>query len=266
MEQRIDLKSNDHLVKVPMRPGDDLDWSHLSIPAEGTILWELDLGLEQAVTPLRSAPLFYTLARGIELFSKELLPSYRQRTLAVVLYCGDLAFEERICWEEEEIAGDKRLWAARLMADYLKRLLSFLPDDLLVVVLLKVTGEMAIGELMQLLSRASWEQLAVALSGSDLPVTPLVWDGEDRIFSRWGNEELPALGLLLPDDEVWNRECQQWVSGVVEKLKERFRVVPELLLTQDWEGLDRLVVHPSAITRQGARMVQGFVESGGTVV
>lgn len=249
-----------------MRPCDDLNWSHLSIPEEGTILWELDLGLEQAVIPLRSAPFFYALAKGIELFSKELLSNYRERTVAVSLYRGDLAFEERICWDAEEAIQDKRLYAARLMADYLKRLLSFLPDDLLVVVLLKVTDKMAAGELMQLLSRASWEQLAVALCGSNLPVTSLVWDGEDRIFSRFGDEELPALGLLLPDDEVWSEEAQQWINDAVKRLTGPFRIVPELLLTQDWEGLDQLMVHSSATTRQGARMVQGFVESGGTVV
>ncbi len=265
LEQRIHLDGPFQKVTLSMPPDGDLNWNAVAVPEEGKIFWELDLGLGKAVTPLRSSTLFYSLARGIEHFAKEMLPLYRERTVAAALYRGDLCFEERICWEQEQVSGNRRLYAARLMADYLKRLLSFLPDDLLVVALLELKGEMQAAELMQLLSRSAWEHLVVALSGSDLPVAPLVWDGEEKITSRWKESELPSLGLLLPDDEVWSEESLSWVNQAVKKIKSPFRVVPELLLTQDWEGLDQLMVLQSALTRQGARMVQGFVESGGIV-
>ena len=63
--------------------------------------------------------------------------------------------------------------------------------------------------------------------------------------------------LLLPP------RGQSW--AVIEgHLQER--LIAEDRLIYDWEGIDELFIFPETLTPQGARMVQGFLATGGAVI
>lgn len=45
-----------------------------------------------------------------------------------------------------------------------------------------------------------------------------------------------------------------------------FRIIPEALLTQEWEGVEQLIVNEEWLSSQGRRKIQGFIAAGGSVV
>ena len=42
-------------------------------------------------------------------------------------------------------------------------------------------------------------------------------------------------------------------------------MIPEALLTMEWEGLDEIYTLPDALSSEGARRLQGFIAAGGAV-
>ena len=73
---------------------------------------------------------------------------------------------------------------------------------------------------------------------------------------------LPSLEHCRPSQYGGLREAFNWLS-----LAEiPYRIVPEGLLTTDWDGLDDLIVVPNGVSLQGKRKLQGFCAAGGTIV
>ncbi len=63
--------------------------------------------------------------------------------------------------------------------------------------------------------------------------------------------------LLLPSQNAWT----PFVSPQVP-----YKVIPEHLLTQEWEGIDELYVPQNGVSAQGRRKISGFIAAGGTIV
>jgi hypothetical protein len=81
-------------------------------------------------------------------------------------------------------------------------------------------------------------------------------------------EASPSVGVCLPSDDKLTSEAMTLLDGLFEQLKNKkipFRTIPEALLTEEWDGLDSLVVLQSALTVQGKRKLHGFCAAGGRV-
>jgi hypothetical protein len=45
-----------------------------------------------------------------------------------------------------------------------------------------------------------------------------------------------------------------------------FRFIPELLLAEEWDGLEELLVLPESLSVPGKRLLHGFTLAGGELV
>ncbi len=70
-----------------------------------------------------------------------------------------------------------------------------------------------------------------------------------------------ATGILIPKN--------QDPFSIIEKLQQEktfFRLIPESFLTYQWDGLDKLFVLESGLSKEGRRSLQGFLATEGEVV
>ena len=89
-----------------------------------------------------------------------------------------------------------------------------------------------------------------------------VCSSSKQLYPMLSSRRLP-LALLLPTTLCgWEK-----ISSVVEQLGQLpFRTLPEQLLTQEWEGVEDLVVISSGLSERGRRKLCGFCAAGGRVV
>ena len=225
------------MIILPAMLLSDLDWTEArqaALAAEAPILWEFDFGFNATQAPLflSDRALFHAFVLAIEEFSKRLWKEFSSRTQGVVLYRGSLAIVHRIVTEGDEVE------AAEVFGDYLHRLASFLPDDVTPYCLFESTP-FSKGRTAQLTSKERFLHLNLSLE-----------------------ENLSKTGILLPPDEL----CTPAVLQKLEELMDReHRIIPELRLSEMWEGLDKLYTIPEAVTSQGRRHLKGFEAAGGEI-
>ncbi|NDD58463.1 MAG: hypothetical protein EBZ47_04315 [Chlamydiae bacterium] len=169
-----------------------------------------------------------------------------------------------------------KLFAADIFAEYFQRLVSYLPDSLLAFCLLDVSEETQLSFLAQLLSKDRFPHLLLGLKKSPMSIGHLNWE-EGGCLGGWIGRGAPyfsavsevTLAVALPDDDAFTPDVYQYFDKILNDLVERqvpFRVIPDNLLTEAWDGIDHIVVVTSAISYQGKRRLQGFCAAGGTVV
>lgn len=222
--------------------GSSLSWKRPLKP--GPLLWHLDLGLfDRLPFPLGDVQQQLSCQLAIEHFTETLLQPLGEETLGVVLFKGSLAgpdFEAKV----EEL---------RLLA-------SFFPEWVTLFLLFDYEQIESPSLLLQLTSKAHFPHMQLAVK-SRLEVArglqALCWRGEELRVE--GGEPLP-LGLCLPESAAGWRTLEHFHSA------EPYRVFPGELLTEGWEGLERLIVFEEGLSVQTRRKLQGFVASGGTLL
>lgn len=150
--------------------------------------------------------------------------------------------------------------------EYLGLLVSGLPDRLPIFVLLDDTEVKDSLLLSELLNLESYGRIRVAFAngGRSLPSknsgiisrTPLVFQASAAKIS---------VGVCLSSLLFLNRELQQAIQYMTEG-NISFRIIPEAMLTTEWDGLDYLLIAPESVSSQGWRKLRGFCAAGGTVV
>ena len=78
----------------------------------------------------------------------------------------------------------------------------------------------------------------------------------------------PPLGIYLPKDPMIDASVLAQLDRLIASLiseQTPFRIISEEKLTEQWDGLDRLIVPEKAISTQGKRKLLGFIAAGGTV-
>jgi hypothetical protein len=171
---------------------------------------------------------FHSYALAVEEFAKKI---WQPTSLGVILYQGSIeSMLGFFPYENKHIAAD-------LFADYLHRLASFLPDEIPPYCLL---GDPQTGQEALLLSKERFQHLNLTLQIDRNP-----------------------LGLLLPQLERCTDEVFDSITQLL--LKGSYRIIPESLLTEMWDGLDILVVIDKTLSIQGERKIKGFIAAGGEV-
>jgi hypothetical protein len=103
----------------------------------------------------------------------------------------------------------------------------------------------------------------------------LVWDGhlfrKGMIARNMGREDQAKvkLGVCLPLISLCRPSHYQGLDNAIEILTRYqipFRLVPEISITMDWDGLDYLIVVTKSLSFQGLRKLRGFCAAGGVVI
>lgn len=266
---------------------DDLDWTgplekaQKAIENNQLIFWEFDF----QITSLKEQSSFHSYALSIDHFKENVLKVFQKNTLGVCLYRGtfQLAFNEEEKERFEEWLLDrnssllkahlKNLYSATLLAEYLHRLASCLPDEIQPFCLFDASA-LTSAEALQLFSKERFAHLHLGLHGAKIPMSPLSWE-KGEAFGGWiGSGLKPSFdkrdysyAVVLPVDELCSQESLVTLDRLFLELKEKqisFRVIPEFYLTEEWEGIDFLfTLYPSVL---GKRKLQGFCAAGGEVI
>lgn len=210
---------------------------------EALILWELDFALDEGVAEDEARYLALELAA--DHFAKTVLPRFEDRTFGVALYRGP--FSEQLL-------------------DILKALASQLPETVRPFVFFDTSmiGDAAV--YFRSLSQASLGFLTLILRGKWPEAYPyafpaLAWGHSysplgyfSETFYPSFPERVLSTGVLIPE------------SGPFAIPEEPVRMIPEQLLTHEWEGIDRLIVDFSTVSDRCRRKLRGFEAAGGEIV
>ena len=216
------------MVEIVLRArlGDDLNWGEALAQAEGKeVLWILDLGIEANEFNFEDEMAFQACSLALKHFAELCL---LPGVRGVVLYRGPMNLSE-----------------ADTLAAWLRLAASVLPEDLPLFLSFNVEA----------LSRT--EALALASPGRfehfELILTP-------EVRQRGKN---PALGVCMPQ-EGFVQEMEQ-VLQRLDTEEKSYRIVYEAVLTEQWDGLDEILVLENSLSPRGERNLKGFLAAGGTV-
>lgn len=265
---------NSVMVRLEGGLRSSLDWSHARQKAQSALelglklLWEIDLGLNGRLEyPLSNAMQHQALCLALEHFRDTLWQEFRKETLGLVLYRGTANFASHFPWDEQQRLHfnqsglhSEELYCGRVYVDYLKMLALRLPDPLPLFILLDCRDLKNPFLLSQLTSRAWYDPFLLALKGSPLMHQEFVWE-EGHICKE---EQTPQTALLLPSTEGHYPGLEGTMKELLQGLIP-FRVIPELHLAMEWDGLDQLFYSEESLTAQGKRLIQGFIAAGGAI-
>lgn len=241
-----------------------LDWT---LP-ESTkpILWTLDLGLfKRLIQPLDNETQFRCLQLSLDHFKGSVWPKYANRTLGVSIYSDTVLFDELEDDEPDHLAewmknnqiktltpNLRSLYRRDVCSHFLNKLVENVPDDISLHIVLDAVGITDLSLLAQLTNRSCFKRFVVNLINcSDL-------NAPDATF-----------GVCLPSPEHLEQHAY---AGLDQALKlliyhcQRVRIIPESMLTAEWDGLDYMIYCPEGISKEGLRKLRGFAAAGGTIL
>ncbi len=266
-------------IVLPAHPKDPLIWKDQQIQAEEAIekglsvFWELDLGIASSKTDFNDPSTFLTHCIALQAFDQSIWKNFFSKTLGISIYKGPFDFSERVMNPSkehfEEWLADHNLalpetnksleghfykvYCANMFGEYLHRLASCLPDTLPVFCSIDATHAGSRAELAHILSKDRFEHIHLSIKGDRLPSV---------------NSTSVSVGVLLPSDDGISLEILAELDRVLDQLDERntpFRIISETFLTEQWNGIDLLIVISSSLNSIGKRKLQGFCAAGGTV-
>ena len=239
-------------MKLSARPSDDLDWK-----IEGNhSLFEFDLGLHDPYFPLEDELHFQALCAGLNHFTKEVWPRFPEAK--AILYRGPADFSQFFRWSESQETNYaawkedrpkisevhlKRLFCAEAFVTYFQMLAHRLPDELPLTLILDAKGTGSLAETLHLLSPERFEHFIV--------------DSGMKFDSN--------IGVCFPPDTECSERVLEKIDALLKTLPS-FKPVYEPLLTEQWDGLDDIIVFKEALTERGKRKLKGFEAAGGKVV
>jgi len=271
-------------VRIPLSAGvhDELDWSQARKEAERIVqagkvlLWEIDFHL-QAFSRFDSAT-FFAHARAVEEVVRLIAP-FASHTLGVCLFRGPIdlcSYFSLTEWEtsffewleelpEKNQAHYYRLFCMQCFSDYMHRLISFLPDELLAFAFFD-TAAVSPAVCAQLLSKERLAHLQVGImqsKGVELHLS--------GIRRGWVGEcEGPAIrtsfhttALCIPSIPFCDIQTLSTLDAWMASQESAFRILCEEKLTEEWEGVDHLVL--PTLSPQGMRKMRGFQATGGEI-
>lgn len=267
--------ANKFSIVLPAHPKDPLIWKEQQIQAEEaiekgmSIFWELDLGIASSKTDFNDPSTFLTHCIALQAFDQTIWKNFFNKTVGISIYKGPFDFSERIMnpskehFEEwladhnlalSELEGHfYKVYCANIFGEYLHRLASCLPDNLPVFCSIDATNAESRAALAHILSKDRFEHIHLSIKGDRLPSM---------------NSIPVSVGVLLPNDEGISLEILAELDRVFDQFDERntpFRIISETFLTEQWNGIDILIVISSSLNSIGKRKLQGFCAAGGTV-
>ncbi len=233
-------------IRLPADLDNDLSWKKETLLAESgeIIFWHIDFTWEKI--SLSDRQRFLTMATALEHFSKTL---WNEKAVGLCIYKGGIDFSKQFIWDDlaqenfrEWIVDmgkentltplDFQIFCANAFGEYLQRLSSFLPDTLPV--------------------HAEFDTYSPILLS------------KERFSHIHIQESKSSIAVCLPADQYISNA---FVSQLEELLENGdYRVIPESLLTEEWNQVETIMVFPKCLSPSGKRKLAGFEAAGGKVV
>ncbi|MCE5317834.1 MAG: hypothetical protein LLG04_10840 [Parachlamydia sp.] len=269
-----------------------LEWKEQSekaqrlIQAGFKILWEINLGLSDGLHyPYGNAMQHQALGLALEHFRETLWTPFRSSSLGLVLYRGDADYSHHFAWDDQQRANYlkwaegrkdeenllKPLYCARVAVDYMRLLTMHLPDALRLFALLDCSDVQDPLLLGQLISRERYDPIHLVLKDAPFADQELAWQEGSSVWGYVGQKLLSTepgnarVAVVLPAlEESLSLQLRCAIQNLqFEKVP--FRIIPESMLTTEWDELDQLIYCGKTLTPQGKRKLQGFSAAGGLI-
>ncbi len=251
-------------IALPAGLKDDLHWEKEEALAKAAlekgekIFWLIDFKFDSFKIALSDTSYFLTFSLALEHFTKTLWPLFKESTLGICIYKGDLQFSLKFLFDDLEQQNFKEwvsdlgkdgsitpfhyhLFCAGVFGEYLDRLISFLPDTAPLFALFDTSGEDP-AKTAFLLSKERFSHVEQELG------------------------EKASIAICLPSDHFICSDLLMLLEDVIDAIDVKYRVIPESLLTEEWNGVETLFVFSSYLSSQGIRKLKGFEASGGKVI
>lgn len=288
---------NAAIVRLSLDPGADLNWSseiararHI-IEKKGLIVWELDFGFSIHLLSITDRAFFSSLTLALDHFSQTILKDFESATLALIFYRGDANFSSHIVWDEEQNEnfcswredypqGEekqlKEIYAGTVFAEYLHRLLSFLPDYVQAICLFSYIENESLLEFAQKISKERFSHFLIAVKDSPFYGMGIQWESGNTFggvitkeFVSLNEIKDVSIGICLPSDDhlfSCDKDEIEQVFSYFTRNNIPCRIICESMLTQDWAGLEAIVVFEKVLSLFGKRQLQGFCAASGLVI
>ena len=267
----------------------DLSWNEAHLAAETytqqglRIFWDIELGLFDKLTkPLHNQSQFLSLSLSLDHFRDTLWNKYRSQTIGLSIYRGSPDFQHAI-YRDDKIESDWNLWkdgkdlnqdlfslfCANLGSEYLNLLTNRMPDTLPCFAFFDPTEISKPILIAQLLTKERYPTILLSTKNSSGLGGDFIWK-ETSASDQLLHVDISAtkIGVCLPPLAHFGMHSEL-INEVLLKLKNNndlFRIIPEHMLTTDWDYLDYLIVQSTALSTQGRRKLLGFCAAGGTIV
>ena len=288
---------NAAIVKLSMDASSDLIWEKEKelaksiVEKKGLVLWELDFGFPKKAVKVSDKMFFSSLVLALDHFSS-VLKEFEASTLGAIFYRRDTHFSTHIDWDQQQnenflawkedypVSTDslqlKEVYAANVIAEYLHRLLSFLPDHLQAFCLFAYDPSIGPVRFFQRVSKDRFSHFQIAIKGSPFFSSGISW-GSGKPFSGIIAKEIMEfpvkkeieVGICLPGDEMLFNEGREELEEIASYFIENSipcRILHESMMTQEWQGLETIAVFEKSLTIFGKRQLQGFCAASGQVV
>jgi|688.fasta_scaffold34247_7 hypothetical protein len=293
VDEPIPVDFNGVLLTIDGRMKSSLDWKKEKALAANyidkglKIFWEINLGLLSSLEyALDNEMQFQALVLALQHFKDTLWSPFEDHTLGLCLYRGSADFSLHYPWDSKqhlryrewlEQANDtscaRRFYCGQSAASYLRILSDHLTDDLPLFVLVDVKDLENPFEIAHLISANLWGRIQPMIKGMEHPTPYFAWS-EGSASSGFIGRSVPVIvenhakvALCLPPSERIFRQGEI-ISGLdlLHQKKISYKVIPESMLTVEWDGLDYLLFSPEHLSKEGKRKLLGFCAAGGQVV
>lgn len=170
----------------------------------------------------------------------------------------------------------KNLYFHQFFAEYLHRISAQLPEELLGFVwydCMRIENQSFLAEI---LSKKRYCHLNLLLENHRAPIADISDSiaGEGFGFLEPDKEwdlkpKSPKIGVVFPNDGSLYQTTHMFFDQVFDELFDHqtsYRLIPEFLVTENWQGLDTLIFMNKSLSLNGKRILQGFSVTGGSLV
>lgn len=191
-----------------------------------------------------------SLRLAVDHFHTAVFEKFREETIGACLYQGDHSLTEGEIRALELLAGS-------------------LPDEVEAFIMLDASALSGPVEIAQTLSKERFPHFTLAVKGVEQPVPEFGWEsnGSRGMIGKNIMESSviePVIGICVPEEGASSSldEMALWLKSAGIP----FRMIPEALLTSEWQGLDFVFVDSDRVNPLFRRRLMGFCAAGGTIV
>lgn len=170
----------------------------------------------------------------------------------------------------------KNLYCHHFFSNYLHKIAALLPDGVLPFVFYDTKSIEKSSFLSQIFSKKRYTHLHLILENQNIPLADISLEPSLKASGYLLDKkvklqafEMPTIGLILPNDKELLYSTHLQINEALDKLAEKgvsYRIVPEFLVTESWEGLDALIFLKRSLSSNGKRILQGFCVTGGNLI
>lgn len=226
------------------------------------IVWDIKVNLFSF--PLSDEAFFKTVEFTLDHFKNILFPRFEKETKGVILYQGSPDFPIIDPISREKSPFQKKVLRHKLGIDYIKSLAASLPDILPLFLLFD--------EEPLFISETCFEPFCIATKNPYFSNVLPTWGWNrfspfgyfsETVFPQKKGEEF-SRAVVLPPLNTIDEPLLDKLENFLQKNPSK--IIPEAVLTENWQGIDTIFVFPKHLTHQGKRKVAGFEAASGKVL